>query len=247
MNTDNSKLGGGGKPVDTANRNSGDRGSRRGLAGPLLRATALVFAVSVLVSVPFMIFGEALFVPVFEAVRHSTFWLVLLAIALLAADALLPVPSAWVVIFLAQQSGALAGMIGGTLGLSAGVLVAGWIGRAAVGRAAPKFFPEVELARLRDSMQRHTIVTLACMRSVPVLAETSVLIAAGAGVPLRRIFWATLPPNVAISVVYSFAADESFLTACLAFLATVGVSYAAWRVHAWLAAREKVMNGGASS
>lgn len=210
---------------------------RRGFAGVLLRATVLVFAVSVLVSVPFMIFGESVFIPLFEAVQHSTFWLVLLAVALLGADAVLPVPSAWVVIFLAQQSGALAGIVGGTLGLSVGVLVAGWIGRAAVGRAAPKFFPEAELARLRDAMQRHTIVTLACMRSVPVLAETSVLIAAGAGVPLRRIFAATFLPNVAISVVYSLAADESFLTACLAFLGTVLVSYAAWRMHTWRAAR----------
>ncbi len=209
--------------------------SKRGLAKALLRATVLVFAVSVLVSLPFMIFGEALFVPVFEAARGSTLWLVLLAIGLLSVDALLPVPSAWVVMFLAQQSGAIAGVIGGTIGLSVGVVVAGWIGRAAVGRAAPKFFPEAELARLRESMERHTIITLACMRSVPVLAETSVLIAAGAGVPLRRIFWATLPPNVAISVVYSLAADESLLTACIAFLATVALSYAAWRVHARLA------------
>ena len=241
MNTD--KTEGGGRR-DGKGRTSGRRSqsvSRRGFAGVLLRATALVFAVSVLVSVPFMIFGEALFIPLFEAVRDSTFWLVLLAVALLGADAVLPVPSAWVVIFLAQQSGAWAGVVGGTVGLSVGVLVAGWIGRAAVGRAAPKFFPEAELARLRDAMQRHTIVTLACMRSVPVLAETSVLIAAGAGVPLRRIFAATFLPNVVISVVYSFAADESFLTACLAFFGTVAVSYAAWRVHTWRAGRERAV------
>jgi 3-dehydroquinate synthase len=196
---------------------------------PFLKIGLLVFGVSVLVSVPFMIFGEALFMPAFEALRHSTFWLVMLAIALLSADAVLPVPSAWVIIFLAQEKGLAAGIVGGSVGLAVGVLVSGWVGRAAVGRAAPKFFPAAEMERLRVTIERHTIVTLACMRSVPVLAETSVMIAAGAGVPIRRIFWMTLAPNIAIAVIYSVAASDSFLTACLAFLATVAVSYLAWR------------------
>jgi hypothetical protein len=195
-----------------------------------LRIAGLVFAVSVLVSVPFMIWGESVFVPAFEALRHNVVWMVGLAIALLGADALLPVPSAWVIIFLAQESGRIAGFIGGAVGLSLGVLVAGWLGRVAVGRAAPKFIPESELVRMRSMIERHTILTLACMRSVPVLAETSVVVAAAAGVPIARIFWMTLPPNLAIAAIYALAADDSFSTACIAFLATVGVSYVAYRL-----------------
>lgn len=201
------------------------------------RLALLVFFVSVLVSIPFMVLGESVFMPIFEAFRHSTGWLVLLAIALLGGDAVLPVPSAWVIIFLAQQGGVLAGIVGGAVGLSLGAVVAAWIGRAAVGRAAPKFFPAAELERLRSSIERHTIVTLACMRSVPVLAETSVMIAAAAGVSVRRIFWATLAPNIAIAVVYSVAANDSFWTASLVFFATVGVSYVAWRVYARVVGR----------
>jgi hypothetical protein len=198
-------------------------------AWSFLKIALFVFGVSVLVSVPFMIFGEALFMPAFEAVRHSTFWLVVLAIALLSADAVLPVPSAWVIIFLAQEKGIAAGIVGGSVGLAVGVLVSGWVGRAAVGRAAPKFIPAAEIERLRATIERHTIVTLACMRSVPVLAETSVMIAAAAGMPVWRIFWMTLAPNIAIAAIYSVAATDSFLTACWAFLATVGVSYVVWR------------------
>ena len=195
----------------------------------LLRFSLMVFLVSVLVCLPFLVWGESVFVPLFDAFRGRTGWLVLFAVLLLGADAVLPVPSAWVIIFLAQQAGVAAGILGGSLGLVLGVVVAGWLGRAAVGRAAPRFFPAAELARLRDALERHTVVTLACLRSVPVLAETSVLIAAGLGVPQRRIFQATLVPNVAIATIYAVAADDSFWTAAGVFLATVAASYLGWR------------------
>jgi|GEM_PF-966017 Uncharacterized conserved protein len=195
-----------------------------------LRIGALVFGVSVLVSVPFMIWGEEVFVPAFEGVRHSVAWMVGLAVALLSLDAVLPVPSSWVIIFLAQESGRIAGFVGGSVGLAVGVVVAAWLGRAAVGRVAPKFIPEAEIERMRAMIERHTILTLACMRSVPVLAETSVVIAAAAGVPVRKIFWMTLGPNVAIAAIYAVAGDESLLTACIVFLATVAVSYAVFRI-----------------
>lgn len=197
----------------------------------ILRLSLFVFVVSVVVSLPFIIFGESFVMPLLEGLKHKAVWLVFLAIVLLSLDAVLPIPSAWVIIFLAQQAGVVAGIVGGTAGLAVGVLVAGWVGRAAVGRAAPKFFPAAELERLKQSIQRHTTVTLACMRSVPVLAETSVMIAAAAGVPVMRIFWATLLPNLAISVIYAVAADDSLLTACLAFVATIAISYVSWRLY----------------
>lgn len=205
-----------------------DDAAMRSMTWSILRIGLLVFAVSVLVSVPFMVFGETVFVPVFEAMKERTLWLVVLAVALLGADAVLPVPSSWVVIFLAQQAGVLVGIVGGTVGLSIGVVVASWLGKVAVGRVAPRFIPAAEMERLRSAMEKHTVATLACMRSVPVLAETSVLIAAAAGVPRGRIFAATLVPNLAIAVIYSVAAEDSFTTACIAFLATVVFSYAAW-------------------
>jgi 3-dehydroquinate synthase len=207
------------------------------LVSGVLRLTLFVFVVSVLVSLPFIFFGESFVMPLLEGLRHKTVWLVLLAIALLASDAVLPVPSAWVIIFLAQQTGIIAGIIGGTVGLAVGVIVAAWVGKKAVGRIAPKFFPEAELVRLRESIQKHTTITLACMRSVPVLAETSVMIAAAAGVSITRIFWVTVLPNLVISVIYAVAADDSFLTASLAFLATIAVSYLSWKLYDLLSTR----------
>lgn len=200
-----------------------------------LKFTLFVLLVVALVSLPFVVFGESFAFPLLEQRQHQAGWLVLIAIVLLAADAVAPVPSVVVIVFLAVKAGWLAGVIGGTVGLSAGVALAAWFGRAAVGRIAPRFFPDTELARLRHELHHRLWLTLACLRSVPVLAETSVMIAASVGVSRRKIFLVTLLPNLVISAIYSLAADTSFGTACLAFFATVGPSCALWW---WLRKKE---------
>jgi membrane protein DedA with SNARE-associated domain len=192
----------------------------------------LVVFVMALVIGPFVLFGERLegaVGPWLEAKEQQAGWLTAVAIALLACDSVAPVPATLVIMVLAAKAGWLAGIVGGTLGMSLGVLAAAWIGRAAVGRVAPKFLPEAELLRLREALQRRLTITLACLRSVPVLAETSVIVAAAAGVPVRRIFVATLLPNLIVATIYSLAADESAKTAAVTFLVTMAVSYAVWR------------------
>jgi 3-dehydroquinate synthase len=183
-----------------------------------------------LVSVPFMIWGQDYVMPWLHSHERQAGVLVAIAIMLLAADSVAPVPATLVIMFLAAKAGRIPGIIGGTVGMTAGVLAAAWLGRAAVGRIAPKFIPDAELARLRESLQRRLAVTLACLRSVPVMAETSVIVAAAAGVPVRRIVMVTILPNFIVSVIYSVAADDSFATACVAFLATMVASYVLWRL-----------------
>lgn len=192
-----------------------------------------------LVIVPFLIFGEQLessVLPWLEARQEQRVLLTVAAILLLAADSVAPVPATVVIMFLAWKAGWAAGIVGGTVGLAAGVLAAAWLGRTAVGRLAPKFIPDAELVRLRESLQRRLVLTLACLRSVPVLAETSVIVAAATGVPVKRIFWVTLLPNFVVSLIYSVAAatsrsaEDSGVTATVAFLGTMAASYLLWRL-----------------
>lgn len=203
-----------------------------------MKVVLLVGFVMALVIVPFLIFGEQLeasVLPWLESREEQALVLTIAAVLLLAADSVAPVPATVVIMFLAWKVGWAAGIVGGTIGMSLGVLTAGWLGREAVGRLAPKFIPDAELGRLRDSLQRRLVLTLACLRSVPVLAETSVIVAAATGVPVRRIFWATVLPNFIVAVIYSVAAassrsaQDSGTTAAVAFLATMVVSYALWR------------------
>ena len=205
----------------------------------MLKVVLFVMFIMALVSAPFVLFGEDLVLPLLKSRENQAGGLIVIAVMLLAAESVAPVPSTLVVMFLAAKSGPVAGIIGGTVGLSIGVLAAGWIGRVAVGRVAPKFFPEAELARLRESLQQRLSLTLACWRSVPVMAETTVIIAAAAGVPVRRIFWATLLPNFVVSVIYSMAADDSAKTAILTFLATLVLSVALWWIFGRRAGRSR--------
>ena len=183
-----------------------------------------------LVCLPFAIFGEDYVLPLLESREKQVGALTLIAIALLACDSVAQVPATLVIMYLAANAGWVAGIIGGTIGMSAGVFAAAWIGRSAVGRLAPKFLPEEELARLRTSLQQRLVITLACLRSVPVLAETSVIVAAATGVPVARVFWATVLPNLIVAAIYSVAADDSLVTAAVTFLATMILSYLVWRV-----------------
>lgn len=195
-----------------------------------LKIALFVLFVMTLVCLPFAVFGEEFVLPLLQSREQQTSALVAIAVALLACDSVAPVPATLVIMFLAAKAGWLAGIVGGTLGMSAGVFVAAWIGRATVGRIAPKFMPEAEVARLRDSLQRRLVITLACLRSVPVLAETSVIVAAATGVPVKRIFVVTILPNFIVAAIYSFAADESLTTAAVTFLATMLASYILWRL-----------------
>jgi len=204
-----------------------------------LKAVLFVLFVMTLVCLPFAIFGEDFVLPLLQSREKQTVALTLIAIALLACDSVAPIPATLVIMYLAAKAGWIAGIIGGTIGMCAGVLAAAWIGRTAVGRLAPKFIPDAELVRMREALQQRLVLTLACLRSVPVLAETSIIVAAAMGIPVGRIFWVTVLPNFVVAVIYSVTADDSFTTAAIAFLLTMALSYLAWRVLGRRAAEKR--------
>jgi 3-dehydroquinate synthase len=195
-----------------------------------VKTILFVLFVMTLVCLPFVLFGEEYVLPMLESRQKQVGALTVIAILLLACDSVAPVPATIVIMYLAAKGGWLAGIVGGTVGLCAGVLAAAWIGRTAVGRLAPKFIPDAELVRLRESIQKRLVITLACLRSVPVLAETSIIVAAATGVPVARVFWATVLPNFIVAAIYSVAADDSVMTAVVTFLATMVLSYIVWRI-----------------
>jgi len=191
-----------------------------------------------LVCLPFAIFGEDFVLPLLESRQQQVGALTIISIILLACDSVAPIPATLVIMYLAAKGGWVAGIIGGTVGLTAGVYTAAWFGRSAVGRLAPKFMPDNEVTRLRESLQKRLVITLACLRSVPVLAETSIIVAAATGVPVKRLVVVTLLPNLIVAAIYSLAADDSFKTAAITFLATMVLSYVVWRLFGRPAAPE---------
>ncbi len=197
----------------------------------LLRFALFVLLVVALISLPFVLFGESFALPLLRSHEDRVWAMILVALGLLTADAVSPVPSAVVIVVLAARTTWWIGALVGTLGLTGQVLCAAWLGRTAGGRLAPRFFPAPELARLRGTLQQKLALTLGCLRCVPVFSETSVVVAASFGIPIRRIVWVTLAPNAAMSVIYSLAIGDSLATACFAFVASVAASYGIWRLY----------------
>jgi uncharacterized membrane protein YdjX (TVP38/TMEM64 family) len=201
----------------------------------LARFACLLVTVIAFVCVPFVLFGQDYALPWLKSLEQRTGALALLSIVLLAADSLAPIPSTVVIMFLAAKVGTIAGILASTVGLCAGVLTAAWFGRVAVGRVAPRFISDAELARLRENLQSRLVLTLACWRAVPVMAEATVILAAAAGVPIRKLFFATLLPNLLVAGIYSVAADDSLVTACITFFATLIASALLW----WIVTRRR--------
>jgi len=197
------------------------------------KLVGLFVMVGAWVCLPLLVFGQGFALPWLESHQEKAAVLMLLAIGLLAVDSVAPIPSTLVIMFLAAKAGVLASVVGSTIGLTLGVLTSVWFGRAAVGRVAPKFISDDELKRLGVGVQNRLSLTLACWRAVPVMAEASVITAAAAGVPTRKIFTATLLPNVIAAIIYSVAAKDSVHIACAAFSATLAASALLW----WLLAK----------
>ena len=118
-----------------------------------VRTALFVLFVMTLVCLPFAVFGEEFVLPLLKTREQQAGALTLISIALLAADSVAPVPATLIIMYLAAKAGWVAGVIGGTIGMSAGVLAAAWLGRAAVGgsRRASSLMPNWRVSATRSS------------------------------------------------------------------------------------------------
>lgn len=176
----------------------GDRGELERPAWQLLGA--VVLAALVVPLIPFALFGE---LPGETWVEHPRPELVFaLGVAVLAADIFLPVPSSLIAVFL----GARLGMIWGTLAIATGLNLG-----TAVGYLTGRSGGSAVLARFASPSRRQSLASLegppgylglAVMRSIPLLAEASVLAAGAARWYSRRLAVLLVLANTALAVVY---------------------------------------------
>lgn len=193
------------------------------------RFVLLVLLVLALLSLPFVLFGEAFATRILGAHEWPGWVLAGLGVILLTADSLAPIPSAVVIVAVALKAGWIVGTISGTLGLCGQVVGAAWFGRVALSRIATRTLGLASGEQLHTALQQRLTLTLGCVRGVPLLAETSVAVAASLGVPLRLICRATVLPNFAIAATYSIAAQAGLGVAAAAVVASFAVSYLLWR------------------
>lgn len=183
-------------------------------------------------ALPFVLFGEEYALRILGSHDRHAWAVAAMGIVLLTADSLAPVPSSLVIVFVALKTGWIVGTIAGTLGLCGQVIGAAWFGRVALSRFTARVFGIADIESLRGALQTRLAVTLGCLRAVPLLAETSVVLAASLGISLWRIVRTTLLPNVAIAATYAIAAEAGAWVAFTAIVLSIVLALVAWRFTA---------------
>ncbi len=192
--------------------------------GASLRWLLLGLALLALVLVPFAIWEEPVTAAVeeFVASGRSRLTTALGLGLLLCADVFLPVPSS----LLASASGLLLGFADGALvnwlGMQAGALLGYAVGRSAGRAGARRLLGDTELERAASCHRAWGGVSLIASRAVPVLAESSVVLAGLVRMPLPRFGWLTAASNAAVALVYAGVGAYAFQAR--AFLLAFGAS-----------------------
>lgn len=159
---------------------------------------ALVLAVPL---IPFAIFGEVDGMKWIEGTSGIVMFLY--GAALLASDILLPLPSSLIAVFLGAKLGLASGALAIFLGLMTGSLIGygmGWtVGRKVMDRMISRQSQEVYI-RMES---RVSYWALALCRSVPLLAEASVIAAGVARLEVRKTIPMLIMSNLCLAILYS--------------------------------------------
>ncbi|MGB9979922.1 TVP38/TMEM64 family protein [Methanobacterium sp.] len=165
----------------------------------------LTIATITLLLIPFILFGDSLdnWTNSFFQSEPSKLIASIVIGSLLSIDIVAPVPSS----ILSTAGGYFLGVIGGTLisliGMTISCLIGYWIG-AKFGRpAALRFADSKEISRFESLQKKYGDWIIIISRSVPVLAETSVLFAGIGHMKFNRFILMATISNLGISVVYA--------------------------------------------
>lgn len=207
-----------------------------------LRWTSFALIITALTVLPLILFGRPVASSIalaFAAVRADRALVAGLLVALLAGDAVLPIPSSLLGVMAGGAFGWPVGALVMWTGLTLGGLVSYALGMLVARGVAVRVVGAGELERARRLYADVGPIGLVVTRAVPVLSEAVALAAGAARMPLGLFTASTALANVAVAVAYagagvSAASSGSLLVACSALALVPGVGWACWR---WIAAR----------
>jgi len=171
---------------------------------PRLRWALFFLALVLLVLLPFLFYGERITAWTMQLLdsRASRAAAAIALGGLLALDIVLPLPSSAV----STAAGALLGLWPGALvswtGMTTGC-VAGYAAGARAAGSARRLVGSEELKRVSQSAARHGDWMVILFRSVPVLAEASVIFAGITRIPFGRFLILSALSNAGISLAYA--------------------------------------------
>ena len=165
----------------------------------------LTIAIITLLLIPFILFGDSLdnWTNSFFQSEPSKLIASIVIGSLLSIDIVAPVPSS----ILSTAGGYFLGFIGGTfislIGMTISCLIGYWIGDKFGRPAAERFADSKEISRFESLQKKYGDWIIIISRSVPLLAETSVLFAGIGHMKFNRFMLMAIISNLGISVVYA--------------------------------------------
>jgi len=188
----------------------------------------LLLIIAALILIPFLIFSTQFDLWTADFLQRTevkSLLTIVVIIALLAADVVLPVPST----ILSTAAGYLFGFLSGTLisfvGMTLGILVGYQIGTSSRG-AIPLLDEETKIW-LSSYFDKYGIGTIAIARPIPVIAEASVIFAGMSKMKSAPFIIVSCLSNLGISIVYAGIGAYSMTTNSflLAFLVSMAIPF----------------------
>lgn len=161
-----------------------------------------------------------------------------IGVVLLTVDVALPIPSSLVMV----AHGALYGVAIGTLLSIVGSTGAAMIGFALGRKGGPllnRFVPAEERIRADRSLHRWGVLAIIVTRPVPLLAETTVIMAGTSSLEWRSVALAVLIGSLPSALLYALtgAVATAFQNGALVFGLVLLVAGSFWLVGRWLEPR----------
>jgi uncharacterized membrane protein YdjX (TVP38/TMEM64 family) len=193
-----------------------------------LRTTLLFLLVATAILIPFFIFESTInqwFETTLQSNENARWSVAGILFGALSLDIFLPVPSSLASTLCGQWFGIAYGSLLSFSAMTVSSLVGYGLGRCSQ-RYARRFLGEGEAALLSNFFERHGIPALIALRTLPILAEASVLFAGIAHYRFWPTLWATLLGNALISLLYAIVGHWGQTTygMTFAFLAATALS-----------------------
>lgn len=186
------------------------------------------------------LFSQEACVRWFEGMRP---WAWAVAVGLLVADLVLPIPATGVMAALGSVYGVAVGTLVSAAGSSAAGLAGYGLARLAGERAARWLADEEERARFKAFFDRWGGWAVIVSRALPILPEVVAVVAGLAGMRLRRFLASLLLGTVATSLLFAWLGNASREQPWWGMLVAVIVPLLVWPVFLRFALPERRRDG----
>jgi 3-dehydroquinate synthase len=173
--------------------------------------TGSAVIIMVLLIASFLLFETSLtsYIQAVSAPKFDPFLIALIFIAIFASDIFLPIPSSLVSVAAVVLLGPDFGFFTVWAGMTLGCLIGYSVGAGSSVWLTRKFLKPADVKKTLEFSNRYGLSALVLLRAIPVLSETSVLLAGLTRVVFRNFLIVTSLANAGVAAIYAYWIGES--------------------------------------